>query len=133
MFNQFLRFLIVGGIAAATDMVVAVVAIEVLGLFTEYELAPIIKLAVNVAGILLASVVAYAGLRRWAFASHQPHRSALPRFVAMSLGAVVIDELALLALLQLTPLSYQSALAITLIATAGLVFYVAKRWVFMAR
>ncbi len=133
MFNQFLRFLIVGGLAAACDMVVAVAAMELLGLFSEYELGPLVKLAINLGGVLCASIVAYAGLRRWTFASSQPHRTALPRFVAMSLGAVCVDELALLGLLQLTPLSYQNAMAITLVGTALIVFYTAKRWVFQAR
>lgn len=133
MFNQFLRFLIVGGLAAACDIVVAVAAMELLGLFTEYELAPLIKLAINLGGVFCASIVAYAGMRRWTFASSQPHRAALPRFVAMSLGAVCVDELALLGLLQLTPLSYQNAMAITLVGTAMVVFYTAKRWVFQAR
>jgi putative flippase GtrA len=133
MFNQFLRFLIVGGLAAAADILIAVAALESINLLTEYELDPWLKLAINLGGVVCASVVAYVGLRRWVFTSSQPHRAALPRFLAMTLGAVIANELALLGLLSITPLSYQHALALTLVATAVLVFEIARRWVFQAR
>lgn len=133
MFDQFLRFLVVGGLAATTYLVALVATLETMGVFAEEAPAIAVKLAVHLGGLALAACVAYLGLRRWAFASTRPHRIALPRFVLLAAGSLVTSEALFRALLRLLPISYQAALVTILVALTLVVFLLARRWVFGTR
>lgn len=133
MLIQFLRFIVVGGVAATAYLVIVIAILEGIGFVSDDSLSPASKVAVNLGGLLVAALVAYGGLRRWTFGSARLHREALPRFIVLSLGGVVLNELLFMALLRLTSLSYQLALAIVLCAVAGLVFFAARLWVFAGR
>lgn len=89
-------------------------------------------LAANVAGWLVAFVVSFLGQWRLTFASRgTPWRHALPRYFLLSLGGFAANEGAYAVLLHLTPLPYQVALGIVLLAVAVMTYLLGSRWVFL--
>lgn len=115
-------FVAVGCAAAAVHFGVVVLLVEWL------RWPP---LAANVAGWLLAFLVSFLGQWRLTFASRgTPWRHALPRYFLLSLGGFAANEGAYAVLLHLTPLPYQVALGIVLLAVAVMTYLLGSRWVF---
>lgn len=133
MLDQLFRFLVVAGLAALAYLVTAIAVLESVSLWSEYELSVALRLAINGAAFLIAVGIAYAGLRRWTFASSQPHRRSLPRFVALAAACLAGNEILFYALVRFTPASYQLAFGAALLVVAALAFLASRLWVFAAR
>lgn len=115
-------FVAVGCAAAAVHFGMVVMLVELL------HVQP---LAANVAGWLVAFVVSFLGQWQLTFASRgTPWRHALPRYFLLSLGGFAGNEVAYAVLLRFTPLPYQLALVIVLLAVAAITYLLGSRWVF---
>lgn len=117
-----LLFLIVGGCAAATHYVVA------LGVDWATGIAPAWS---NLIGFLCAFPVSYLGHRNLSFAgTRAPHRTALPKLMAVSGTAFVGNQIMLAALLEYTPLPLWLALGIVLVFVALSTWLLGRYWAF---
>ncbi len=117
-----LLFLIVGGCAAATHYFVT------LGVDWATGIAPAWS---NLIGFLCAFPVSYLGHRNLSFAgTRAPHRTALPKLMAVSGTAFVGNQIMLAALLEYTPLPLWLALGIVLFFVALSTWLLGRYWAF---
>lgn len=115
-------FVAVGCAAAAVHFGVVV---------TLVELLRVPPLAANVAGWLLAFVVSFLGQWQLTFASRgTPWRHALPRYFLLSLAGFAANEAGYALVLHFTPLPYDLALVVVLLAVAVMTYLLGSRWVF---
>ena len=115
-------FVAVGCSAAAVHFGVVVLLVEAL------RVPPLLA---NVAGWLLAFVVSFLGQWQLTFGSRRtPWRHALPRYFALSLAGFLANEGGYAALLRFTPLPYDAALVLVLLAVAVMTYLLGSHWVF---
>ena len=125
MIAQLVRFGAVGAAAALTHFVVAVSAVRWGGVLPQWA---------NVIGFGVAFVVSFLGQWRWTFRSADaPWRRALPSFFLIAVSSFLLNALAYQLLLTYTPLRYDVALAIVLVAVAALTFVLSRVWAFRSR
>ena len=86
-------------------------------------------LVANVAGFGIAFQVTYFGHRRWTFRAIRRDGD-YRRMLVVSLAAFALNELMYAVLLRTTQLDYRFALALVLVAVAGLTFVGSRVWVF---
>lgn len=121
-FRRLASFVIVGGTAAAVHFGVVVALVE-----TKLA-APLVA---NVAGWLVAFVVSFAGQHRLTFGDRgAPVLQAAPRFFAISALGFAANEAAYAATLHWSGLRYDVALAVVLVAVAGMTYLLSSRWAF---
>lgn len=114
-------FLAVGALAAGVHYVVAV-ALAAVGLPPA---------GANVGGFVSAFPASYLGHRYLTFqGTTAPHRSALPRLLAVSVTAFAANQLLLLALLRYSGLPLWLALPPVLAAVAAATYLLGRRWAF---
>lgn len=124
MTRQLGWFAVTGGAAAATHWLVVVALVE------ASALSP---LRANVAGFAVAFLVSYGGHRHLTFrAAAVPHRQALPRFLAVALAGLALNQVLYAWLLRHAPWPYPLALAVVLVLVAALTFLLARGWAFVA-
>jgi putative flippase GtrA len=118
-------FVMVGTLAAAVHWCV------VRALVSAAVLSP---LAANLPAWCVAFGVSYSG-HRWLTFAHQgsPLRRSAARFALLSLGGLALNEAAYAALLHLTPLRYDLALAVVLLAVAVVTYLLGRHWAFEGR
>lgn len=88
-------------------------------------------LLANCGGFACAFLVSLNGHEKWTFpAPGRPRARAARRFLAIALGGFAVNETAYWALLAYTALPYRAALAVVLVAVAGLTFVLARFWAF---
>lgn len=115
-------FVAVGCAAAAVHFGAVVLLVEGL------RVPPLLA---NVGGWLLAFVASFLGQWRLTFASRQtPWRHALPRYFLLSLAGFLANEAGYALLLLATPLPYDAALLLVLLAVAVMTYLLGSRWVF---
>jgi putative flippase GtrA len=115
-------FVLVGCAAAMVHFGVVVLLVEAL------RVPP---LAANVAGWLVAFAMSFLGQWQLTFASRgTPWRHALPRYFLLSLAGFSANEAGYALLLHFTPLPYDAALALVLLAVAVMTYLLGSRWVF---
>jgi putative flippase GtrA len=120
--GELIRFVIVGVSAMLVHLFMVTIVLVPLGM------AP---LAANVIAFLVAFQVSYQGHMRLTFRqSGATHRTALPRFFAVSCISFAVNEAMYFVLLHYTPLDYRSALLIVLATVAVLTFVLGKIWAF---
>jgi putative flippase GtrA len=120
MMLQLMRFGVVGVAAMVVHWLVAVALVRL-------GLAPLIA---NVLAFAVAFNVSYWGHRRWTFAATTAHGTTVRRFFAVALGSFALNEFLYYLLLRFTRLDYQTALALVLVAVAGLTFVLSRYWAF---
>jgi len=119
---QALRFILVGGAAASTHLLM--VALLVQGL----QWPP---LSANILAFLLAFWVSYGGHALLTFAhTGVAHRQALPRFFVVACGAFVVNELFYFTALRWLPWHYLISLFLVLLLVAVGTFVSSKLWAF---
>ncbi|GAB3362269.1 MULTISPECIES: GtrA family protein [Giesbergeria] len=119
---QPLRFVLVGGAAASTHLLV--VALLVQGLQW-------LPLTANVLAFLLAFWVSYGGHALLTFVqAGVAHRQALPRFFVVACAAFVVNEVLYFAALRWLPWHYLISLFLVLLAVAVGTFVSSKLWAF---
>lgn len=119
---QPVRFVLVGGAAASTHLLV--VAVLVQGL----QWPPLMA---NIVAFLLAFWVSYGGHALLTFAqSGVAHRQALPRFFVVACGSFVANELLYFAALRWLSWHYLVSLFLVLLIVAVGTFVSSKLWAF---
>lgn len=115
------RFLAVGGGATVVHVAVALAVHGILGVPPLWS---------NFLAFLVAMTVSYAGNRSWTFNAATRHGFAIPRFLAVSLGAFAINH----ALVYVIAVRMQSpmwvAMAAVLAVVPALSFWLQKTRVF---
>jgi putative flippase GtrA len=84
----------------------------------------------NALGYLAGFLVSYSGHHRVTYRSSAAHRRALPRFLAVSGGGLVLNQLIVYAVVNVLGLSYGLALAIILATVPALTFMAGRYWAF---
>lgn len=85
----------------------------------------------NPIGFLIAFQLSYLGHRHLTFAATKlSHKSTLPRFFCVALGAFILNQLLYAALLHFTPIDYRLALLVVLLTVASITFITSKKWAF---
>lgn len=116
------RFLLVGCMAAAVHWAVVVALVE------GAALPPLVA---NVGGWMVALGVSFFGHHRLSFRGHGGNlRSAAWRFSAVSATGFLINETAYWAMLRWSGSRYDLALALVLVAVAGLTYALSRHWAF---
>lgn len=117
-----LRFGVAGGLAALVHLLMVVLLVERAG---------VSPLRANVAGFAVAFLVSYAGQRYFTFAdANNSHGQALPRHLAVAVAGWLLNQFLFALLLATTALPYPLALALVLVAVAGITFLLGRHWVF---
>ncbi len=115
-------FVAVGCAAAAVHFSVVILLVEF------FHAAPLLA---NVFAWLVAFVVSFLGQWQLTFRSRAtPWTRALPRYFLLSLAGFVANESGYALLLRWTPLRYDVALAVVLLAVAVMTYLLGSRWVF---
>jgi putative flippase GtrA len=120
MIAELMRFGVVGVGAMATHWCVV-------ALLVPLGLKPLFA---NVIGFCVAFNVSFFGHHHWTFTSSDSQKNTFKRFLGVAVLGFIINESMYSALLKLTSLDYRVALAIVLIAVAGLTFALSRFWAF---
>jgi len=116
------RFVLVGCIAAAVHWAAVVALVE------GASLPPLFA---NVGGWLVALGVSFFGHHRLSFRGHGASpRSAAWRFSTVSATGFLVNQTAYWAMLRWSGSRYDIALAVVLVAVAGLTYALSRHWAF---
>lgn len=120
--TQLFRFGLVGCTALGIHL------LTVMHLVSVWRLPPLMA---NIVGFLVAFQLSYWGHYKWTFHSDQmTHKRALFRFFATACLGFLLNESLYASILHATSLSYDTALFLTLLVTAGSTFLLSKAWAF---
>ena len=111
LLRQFITFSGVGVVAAVAHYGVLILLVEMGGL------SPVIA---TLWGFIAGAIVSYLLNRRFTFRSDRPHRSAVPRFLAVTAGGFVLNGCAMWLLNEQWGVPYLIA---QVIATAVVLFW----------
>jgi putative flippase GtrA len=120
-FLQFQKFVLVGGLATATQYAVLVAMVRLLGANPVFA---------SSCGYVISALLNYYLNYRLTFRSVQSHRRALPRFGAIAVVGLLINSTIVWALSEHGPLPY---LAAQIVATAVVLlwnFGANRKWTF---
>ena len=120
MIGQIARFGVIGIAAMAVHWSVVAVIVPL-------GIAPLFA---NVIAFCVAFNVSFFGHHHWTFASTESQQSTFKRFLGVAVLGFVVNECMYSLLLKFTALDYRTALAIVLIAVAGLTFLLSRFWAF---
>jgi putative flippase GtrA len=118
---QFQKFVLVGGVATATQYAVLVGMVRILGANPVFA---------SSCGYVISALLNYYLNHRLTFRSAQSHRRALPRFAVIAAVGLLINSTLVWALSERGPLPY---LAAQIIATAVVLvwnFTANRKWTF---
>jgi len=87
-------------------------------------------LLANACGFVVAFFVSYHGQRRWTFRSSRPHGQSLPRYLAVSVTGLAINEAVVALVLRQFAVLPVVALAAGIGVAAVWTFAVSRSWVF---
>ena len=120
MIAELMRFGAVGIAAMATHWCMV-------ALLVPLGVTPLLA---NAIAFCIAFNVSFFGHHHWTFASIDSRQVTVRRFAGVALLGFVINEILYGFLLKYTPLDYRLALAIVLVAVAGLTYLLSRCWAF---
>ena len=89
-------------------------------------------LTANFLAFCVAFGVSYVGHRRWSFASKAAHRRSLPRFLAVALFALALNQAIVWVLVKEAGISYARTLIILVTLVPALTYLLSRFWAFRA-
>jgi len=120
--KQALRYCLVGGVAAITQLCSVIAIVECFGTNPLWA---------NVIGFCFGFVVSLLGHRHWTFAdSPRQMREVLPRFTLLALINFSINQPLFAALHQHSSRHYSSSLLMAILVAASITFLLNKFWIF---
>ncbi len=119
--RQAARFAVVGGAATATHLCVGLVLAESLGVAPFWA---------NLCAFAAAVLVSYFGNLVWTFGMASEGVGRLPRFVALALCGLAVNQAIVFAAVTLAGWNYRVALAIVLLVVPILTYLGSRQWVF---
>lgn len=121
--HRYVRFVVVGTLAASMHFAVAVGLVSLAG--RSPQLA-------NVGGYCAAMLTSYLGQSLWTFSQRGVSMTQFYRFAVTSFSGFALNALTYAALLHWTSLDYRIALLLVLLLVAVLTFLGLDHWVFAA-
>lgn len=122
LFEQALRFAAVGAAASATHVAIALTLIERAGL-------PI--LTANGLAFTVAVLVSYIGNHSWTFTRVGHHEQHLPRFIAISLAGLTLNQAIVFTTVTWAGLPYLVGILIVIAVVPVLTFGLSRAWAFV--
>ncbi len=122
LFGQAVRFGAVGGAASVTHVTVALTLIEHAGL-------PI--LTANGLAFIVAVLVSYIGNHSWTFTRVGHHERHLPRFLAISLAGLALNQVIVFTTATVAGLPYLVGILIVIAVVPVLTFVLSRSWAFI--
>jgi putative flippase GtrA len=119
--RQAARFAVVGRAATATHLCVGLLLAENLGL------APF---RANLCAFAAAVLVSYSGNLVWTFGMASEGIGRLPRFAALALCGLAVNQAIVFAAVTMAGWNYRVALAIVLLVVPTLTYLGSRQWVF---
>ena len=119
--RQAARFAAVGGAATATHLCVGLLLAENLGLAPFWA---------NLCAFAAAVLVSYSGNLVWTFGMASEGLGRLPRFAALALCGLAVNQAIVFAAVTMAGWNYRVALAIVLLAVPTLTYLGSRQWVF---
>jgi putative flippase GtrA len=121
---QFARFAVVGGLATLVHVTIGLSLAEGLGV------AP---WPANLVAFSTAVLVSYFGNQHWTFGARSRGLERLPRFLAIALMGLALNQALVYGLVDLLGWRYPAALAVVVTVVPLLSFTLNRTWVFAAR
>ena len=119
--RQAARFAVVGGAATATHLCVGLLLAENLGLAPFWA---------NLCAFAAAVLVSYSGNLFWTFGMASEGLGRLPRFAALALCGLAVNQAIVFAAVTMAGWNYRVALAIVLLVVPILTYLGSRQWVF---
>ena len=119
--RQAARFAAVGGAATATHLCVGLLLAENLGLAPFWA---------NLCAFAAAVLVSYSGNLFWTFGMASEGLGRLPRFAALALCGLAVNQAIVFAAVTMAGWNYRVALAIVLLVFPILTYLGSRQWVF---
>lgn len=120
--HEILRFGVVGLAASITHVMVALLLIERAGV-------PL--LWANGLAFSVAVFVSYFGNHAWTFRRTAHHSRHFPRFLAIALGGLALNQAIVFFAVEIAGIPYLYAILIVVIVVPGLSFVLSKCWAFI--
>jgi putative flippase GtrA len=122
LFKQALRFAAVGAAASATHVAIALALIE---------RAHLPVLTANGLAFTVAVLVSYLGNHSWTFTRAGHHDRHLPRFLAVSLAGLALNQAIVFTTVTLAGLPYLVGILIVIAVVPVLTFALSRSWAFV--
>lgn len=119
--TQAFRFAVVGLAATATHVVVALALAEAAG---------VTPFLANLCAFAVALGVSYAGNHAWTFAATGRHGRHFPRFVAVAVPALLLNQVIVYVTVERWDLDFRIALVIVVLVVPVLSLILNRFWVF---
>ena len=119
--GQFLRYGIVGGIAALTHIGVLVTAVEAMNQHPTYA---------NIVAFLFAVIISYTGNIAWTFREHPFTILSFLRFVIVTFVGLCMNVAIFFTIVNLLQLHYLVALLLVVTLTPIVTFVLQRSWTF---
>lgn len=119
---QLLTYLVIGAIASGAYVWLCTV-------FAGFNTG-IPAWATNAVAYAIFLIPAYLANRRYAFQSDAPHRRALPRYVTVQVGSIIVTALFSYVSYEMWGMETATGAFVALILTAGVKFVVLRAWAF---
>lgn len=118
------RLLTFGAVGVAASAVHAAVGITLVrgGLLAPFS--------ANVIAFLTAFFVSYFGHRNWTFGSDSSHAGAMPKFFAVAVSGLAMNQAIVFVVVDLLGLRYELALAIVFLTVPPATYVLARFWAF---
>jgi putative flippase GtrA len=120
--HELLRFGVVGVAASVTHVVVALLLIERAGV-------PL--LWANALAFSVAVFVSYFGNHAWTFRRAGHHRRHFPRFLAVALGGLALNQSIVFLAVEVAGMPYLYGILLVVLIVPGLSFALSKCWAFI--
>lgn len=120
--GQAFRFAVVGGAATVTHVGVAVTLIERVGISV---------LSANGLAFLVAVFVSYFGHHSWTFTRDGYHDRHLPRFIAISLAGLALNQAIVFSVVTLAGFPYLVGVLVVVSIVPVLTFVLSRSWAFV--
>jgi putative flippase GtrA len=119
--GQLARFGIIGGLATATHVAVAVVAVEVFGWAAFWA---------NLLAFSMAVAVSYLGNHRWTFARSGGHARYLVRFVTVAIASLGLNQTIVFLIVDEFGWHYLWAITAVVLVVPASGFIASRHWAF---
>lgn len=100
-----------------------------IGLTLE-SLTPLSAFTANLIAFSVAFLVSYFGHKRFSFRSDAAHRRALPRFLAVALTGLALNQAIVLVMVNLMGWPYAVALICIILTVPALTYVLSRAWAF---
>ena len=122
--SVFVRYVLSGGVAAATHLSILVSLVE---------LADLNKPLASAIGFIAAICVNYTLQYQWAFVSNAPHRSTFPRYMLVTLSMLGVNTVLFCWMTEMMGVPYVPAQVFAIAVVFLMNFYINRNYTFVQK